>query len=135
MNHYLKLAKSQLYQSYQELKGTGKLLTAQMVKDYFTGDDKRTKTLLELIEYHSKKIEDYIRKFLKSIKLKNIHLSRLNYKFICDFESFMYRSYPKDRFRAMAHNTAMKHIQRLRKMIRLAYCLEWLVKDLFDVGK
>jgi len=33
--------------------------------------------------------------------------------------------------RAMSHNTVMKHIQRLRKMIRLAYHLEWLDKDPF----
>lgn len=31
MNQYLELAKSQLYQSYMELKGAGKLLTAQIV--------------------------------------------------------------------------------------------------------
>jgi len=31
----------------------------------------------------------------------------------------------------MSHNTVMKHIQRLRKMIRLAYHLEWLDKDPF----
>ena len=145
-NQYLELAKSQLYQNYQVLKGAGKLLTAQMVKDYFMGDDKSTKTLIELIEYHSKKIdgtlaagtirnfgitEGYIRKFLSSIKLKDIHLSRLNYKFICDFESFLHQVYPKNHPRAMSHNTVMKHIQRLRKMIRLAYHLEWLDKDPF----
>lgn len=145
-NQYLELARSQLYQSYQELRGAGKLLTAQMVKDYFMGDDKSSKTLIELIEYHSIKIEGtlapgtvrnfgitegYIRRFLKSIKLKDIHLGRLNYKFICDFESFLHRSYPKGHPRAMGHNTVMKHIQRLRKMIRLAYHLEWLDKDPF----
>ncbi len=146
MNQYLELAKSQLYQSYQELKGGGKLLTTQMVKDYFMGDDKSTKTLMELIEYHSKKIEGnlalgtirnfgitegYIRRFLKSLHLKDIHLGRLNYKFICDFESFLHQSYPKGHPRSMGHNTVMKHIQRLRKMIRLAYHLEWLDKDPF----
>tara|TARA_R110002020_G_scaffold293535_5_gene509220 strand:- start:155033 stop:156301 length:1269 start_codon:yes stop_codon:yes gene_type:complete len=146
MNQYLELAKSQLYQSYLELKSAGKQLTAQMVKDYFMGDDKSTKTLIELIEYHSKKIdgtlaagtirnfgitEGYIRKFLSSIKLKDIYLSRLNYKFICDFESFLHKVYPKNHPRAMSHNTVMKHIQRLRKMIRLAYHLEWLDKDPF----
>ncbi|MEH6657592.1 site-specific integrase [Leeuwenhoekiella marinoflava] len=145
-NQYLELSKSQLYQSYLELKGSGKLLTAQMVKSYFMGDDKSTKTLIELIEYHSKKIkgtlapgtirnfritEGYVRRFLKSIKLSDIHLSRLNYKFICDFESFLHQSYPKGHPRAMSHNTVMKHIQRLRKMIRLAYHLEWLDKDPF----
>ena len=31
----------------------------------------------------------------------------------------------------MSHNTVMKHIQRLRKIITLAYHLEWIDKDPF----
>ena len=42
LNQYLDLAKSQLYQSYMELKAADKVLTAQMIKDYFMGDDKST---------------------------------------------------------------------------------------------
>lgn len=146
LNQYLDLAKSQLYQSYMELKAADKVLTAQMIKDYFMGDDKSTKTLVQLIDYHSEKIkgtlakgtirnfqitENYVLKFLKSNKLEDIFLSRLDYKFICDFESFLVQYYPKGHPRAMSHNTVMKHIQRLRKMIRLAYHLEWLDKDPF----
>jgi integrase/recombinase XerD len=29
----------------------------------------------------------------------------------------------------MSHNTVMKHIQRLKKMVTMAYYLEWLEKD------
>ncbi|MFD2828615.1 phage integrase SAM-like domain-containing protein [Leeuwenhoekiella polynyae] len=61
------------------------------------------------MKYHSQKIngtlakgtiqnfqitEGYVLKFLKTIKLKDIYLSRLNYKFICDFESFLFQYYP-----------------------------------------
>jgi len=31
----------------------------------------------------------------------------------------------------MSHNTAMKHLQRLRKMVTMAYHLEWIIKDPF----
>ncbi|MCC4212833.1 site-specific integrase [Leeuwenhoekiella parthenopeia] len=146
LNQYLDLAKSQLYQSYLELKAADKMLTTQMIKDYFMGEDTSSKTLIYLLDYHNQKIngtlargtiknfkitEGYVRKFLKANKHKDIYLSRLNYKFICDFESFLFQYYPEGHPRAMSHNTVMKHIQRLRKIIRLAYQLEWLDKDPF----
>ena len=89
LNQYLDLAKSQLYQSYLELKAADKLLTTQMIKDYFMGEDKNSKTLGYLLDYHNQKIigtlargtiknfkitEDYVRKFLKSHKLKDVYI-------------------------------------------------------------
>ena len=111
------------------------------------GEDETSHSLQELIAYHTEKIEktlaagtirnfgiteNYINRFLtKKRKTSDIYLKELNYKFICDFEIFLSCYYPKGHPKAMSHNTVMKHIQRLRKMVTIAYHLEWLEKDPF----
>lgn len=146
-NHYLDQVQVKLFQSYQELKLKGKLVTSKMIKAVFLGTDDNSKTLQTLTNYHRKKIENtlapgtnrnfaitekYINKFLhKERNTSDLYLKELDYKFLCDFENFLLEYYPKKHPRAMSHNTVMKHIQRLRKMVRMAYHLEWIDKDPF----
>jgi len=147
LNQYLDLVQSRFFQCYQELTSKGKLITAKLVKAIFLGDDENSKTLQELIGYHSRKIEStlasgtirnfgitegYINKFLNKEKnTSDVYLKELDYKFLCDFENFLQEYYPKKHPRAMSHNTVMKHIQRLRKVVTMAYHLEWIDKDPF----
>lgn len=146
-NAYLDEVYSNLFQCYQNLRFQGKKVTAQLIKAVFLGEDENSKTLQDLIKYHSRKIEStlaagtirnfsitevYILKFIeKERHTQDIYLKELDYKFLCDFENFLLEYYPKRHPRAMSHNTVMKHIQRLRKMVTMAYHLEWLEKDPF----
>ena len=76
--------------------------------------------------------EGYINKYLNRVlKTTDIFIKQLDYKFICDFESFLHCFWPKGHPKAISQNTVMKHIQRLRKMVTLAYHLEWLDRDPF----
>ena len=147
VNQYLDLVQSKLFQNYQDLVFKGKMITAKLIKAAYLGEDENSKTLVNLIDYHSRKIEStlasgsirnfgvtegYIKKFLdKERKTSDVYLKELDYKFLCDFEHFLLEYYPKKHPRAMSHNTVMKHIQRLRKMVTLAYNMEWLDKDPF----
>ncbi|HET8808833.1 MAG TPA: site-specific integrase [Flavobacteriaceae bacterium] len=147
VNNCLEQARAKLYQHYQELEYKGELVTAKLIKAKFLGEDKKSKTLLELIDYHSKKIEGtlasgsirnfdvsvgYLKRFLeREMKTDDINLKQLNYKFISDFENFLHHYWPKGHPKAMGHNTVMKHIQRLRKIITLGYHIEWLDRDPF----
>jgi integrase/recombinase XerD len=54
-----------------------------------------------------------------------------NYKFLADFELFLRKYKPVDHQKPMENNTVMKHIERLRKMIKMAILYEWLEKDPF----
>ena len=101
-----------------------KLITAQLIKSRFLGDDESNKTLLELFEYHNKVSQEklnshtlkhykvtqgYLKKFLdKKLKTTDVSLQSLNYAFIIDFEYFIKSFEPKDHQRKMSHNTAMK---------------------------
>ena len=67
----------------------------------------------------------------KKLRTSDIYLRQLDYKFISDFETFLIGYYPKGHPKAMSHNTVMKHLQRLRKIVTLAYHLEWIDKDPF----
>ena len=147
VNHYIDSAKSHLYHCYQELTFKGKKVTAKLIKAAYLGEGDNSKTLQDLIDYHSRKTElnlapgtirnfkiteGYIHKFLnKSRSTSDVYLKELDYKFLCDFEHFLLAYYPKDHPRSMSHNTVMKHIQRFRKMVTLAYNIEWIDKDPF----
>ncbi|SLK04403.1 Site-specific recombinase XerD [Salegentibacter salarius] len=147
INHYLDSTKARIFQCYQDLNSSGKKITAQLIKATYLGEDENSKSLQNLIDYHSRKIEHtlspgtiknfkitegYIFKFLKKEKkTTDVYLRELNYKFLCDFEDFLGSYYPKGHPKAMGHNTIMKHIQRLRKMVTLAYNMEWIDKDPF----
>lgn len=147
INQYILKVNSKLFDIYQNLIYKDQLITSQLIKSIYLGEGQTHKTLNELIEYHSKKIENtlapgtirnfkitenYISKFLfKQIKTSDIYLNQLDYKFICDFESFLANYYPKGHPKAMKQNTVMKHLQRLRKITTLAYHLEWSEKDPF----
>lgn len=147
INRYLNLVQARLLSIHQDLKYKGELITPQLVKSLYNGENINSKTLLELLEYHNRKIENtlapgtirnfgitenYINRFLKkNLKTTDVYLRQLNYKFISDLEMFLVNYYPKGHPKAMGHNTVMKHLQRLRKIINLAYQLEWIDKDPF----
>ena len=147
INQYLDQAYTQLFQIYQDLKFQEVLITAELIKANYTGENEQSKSLLNLLAYHNRKIantlakgsirnfgvtEGYLIKFIKQTKkTTDIYLKELDYKFLCDFECYLSSYWPVGHPRAMSQNTIMKHIQRLRKMVTLAYHMEWITKDPF----
>ncbi|MEO5790005.1 site-specific integrase, partial [Gelidibacter sp.] len=148
INFYLEEVNSQIFQIYQDLKFKGELITAELVKAHYTGGtEEQGKSLLEIFGYHNKKIENtlapgsirnfgitesYIKKFLlKKRKTTDVYLRQLNYEFLTDFQVYLSNLYPAGHPRALSQNTVMKHIQRLRKIVTLAFHMEWMAKDPF----
>ncbi|WP_345004376.1 site-specific integrase [Snuella lapsa] len=141
INAYLKQVNAQLFEAYQKLKTENKLITASLIKSSFVGTGESRKTLSDIIDYHNEHMKStlrwgtqknyftthkYIYLFLKQKhRTTDIFLCELNYKFIIDFERFLRHQ------KEMGNNTVMKHIERLRKMVSLAYKMEWLDKDPF----
>jgi len=147
LNQHIDQVHSQLVRCYQELKFKGKLITAELIKANYLGEGDNSKTLQNLIEYHTKKTkkilaigtlrtfevtQNYINRYLNSVlNTPDIYLKELDYKFICDFSNFLHCFWPKDHPKAMSNNTVMKHIQRFRKIATLGYHLEWIDRDPF----
>ena len=67
----------------------------------------------------------------KKYKSSDIYLQDLDYAFVLSFENFLRSYQPKHYQGKIGNNAVMKHIQRLRKMITLAYHLEWIDRDPF----
>lgn len=78
----------------------------------------------------------YLKEFLlKQFKKPDIYLTELDYQFITQFEYFLRTYEPTDYHKGMANNGVMKHLERFRKMVRLAVKLGWIEKNPFELYK
>ena len=147
LNKYLDLVYGQLLDCHKQLLEEFKVISPNAIKTRYLGKDDQRKTLLELIEYHNTNMisilktgtlknyyttERYLNKFLlQKLKVKDIYLKQLNYRFIIDFEQFLRNIKDSKKQLMMSNNGVMKHLERFKKMINLAIKLEWLVKNPF----
>jgi integrase len=147
LNAYLDHARAEVTNAYNQVKFEGKALSADTVKNKFCGIEPQEQTLLGLITHHNSHLKEflewgtmknygttqkYIQMFLKQkMKVTDVPLSHLSYSFLVDFELFLKDHKPVDHHKPCGHNTVLKHIERLRKMINLAIRNEWLERDPF----
>lgn len=147
LNRYLDQVKHRIYEAHDELIKEKAFLCAQSIKARFLGEDNKEYSLLTLIDYHNTQMSEsltygtlknyfttqkYIKLFLtKKMKTQDVYLSKLTFSFLVDFEKYIRSYVPEDHQKKMENNTVMKHIQRLRKMVTLAYKMEWIDKDPF----
>lgn len=147
LNRYLDLVKNRVYEAHEQLVKEKVFICAQSIKARFLGEDNEEYSLLTLVDYHNTQMSEsltygtlknyfttqkYIKLFLtKKRKTQDVYLSQLTFRFLVDFEKFLRLYVPEDHQKKMENNTVMKHIQRLRKMVTLAYKMEWIDKDPF----
>jgi len=147
LNQYLDQEQSKLFQCFQDLRLADKLVTPQAIKSKFLGLDITYHSLQQLIDYHNDKTafklhkdtmrhykttQNYLSEFvLKEMKTSDVFLKDLNYAFMINFENFLRSYQPTDHQRKIGNNTTMKHIQRLRKMVTMAFHMEWIQRDPF----
>ncbi|RUT70280.1 site-specific integrase [Flavobacterium cupreum] len=147
LNMYLNQFKAKIINTYQQMVLSDDAIDGPAIRDKVLGTDHLLPTLVSLIEYHNEQQEiklapgtmknyyttqRYIEKFLREKYYRNdLILSQLTYKFILDFERYLFNYVPKDHQKPLNNNGIMKHIERLRKMINMAVKLDWLAKDPF----
>lgn len=147
INFYLDETKSKIVQCYRDLISQERAIDVELVKARFLGEDKTKYTLSDIIDYHnatmgsklSKKTlchyrtsQKYLLAYIeKKYNKEDFYLQELNYSFVLGFESFL-RNYRPNHYQGkIGNNAVMKHIQRLRRMITLAYHIEWIDRDPF----
>ena len=146
LNKYLDQVFTGLHEAHRQLLQEDVDISSKAVKARFLKEDERGKTLLDLITYHNSTManvlrpgtmknyyssERCIKKFLKDeLGIEDIPLKKLNYGFIVEYEQYVRKYKPATRNNC-TNNGAMKHMERLKKMSRLAVRLEWLDKDPF----
>ncbi|UII21670.1 site-specific integrase [Fulvivirga ligni] len=148
LNHYLEQFRSGITNSYQQMQIEKKLITAEALKNMALGLDEDGHTITRLVDYHNTNFKNvlsdgtlknyfttkkYILRYLKKrYRKSDMYLSELTYKFITEFELYLRAYQPTDHQKPLSNNGVMKHLERLRKLIRLAVRLEWMAKDPFE---
>ncbi|MDQ2720616.1 MAG: site-specific integrase [Bacteroidota bacterium] len=145
INTYLDVLKNKVYDYQQLILKTGDSFTREALHLKWYGIEQRTYNLVEIFKHHNDQLQALIGKgcskatfgkyrttldhtisFLKwKFKKENIEISKLNYSFITDFE-FWLKSVQK-----CNHNTTIKYISNLRKIVNICLKNGWLVKDPF----
>ncbi len=146
LNAYLDLVKAEIHKHYNLLLSADKFITADTVKNSYLGLNEERRTLVETFQYHNDQMKELIgvdvvkathTKFetvLSKIKLylkqkykrSDLYLAELNHKFVVDFEYFLKVQ------ESIGHNTTMKYIRNLKKVMNMAVANDWLVKNPFN---
>jgi len=145
LNAYIDLLRSRVYSSQRELLEDGKQVTGVALRNRVQGSDEEQKTLIEVFEYHNKLMQevvpseyspltmkrfettlDHVKAFLKyKYKTDDILLTQLNHEFITEFEHYF------KTVRKCNHNTTIKYLKNVKKVVFLAVKNDWLRKDPF----
>ncbi|MGB6153895.1 MAG: site-specific integrase [Pricia sp.] len=147
LNVYLSGVSTEIYGIYEQLKSEDIPFTAQTIKEKYLGESQNNYSFKNLVEYYNQKMQHklhrntmgqyktsqrYMFAFIKDeFNRTDMALKELNYGFIIGFENFLRAFVPKPGQPKIGNNTAMKHIKRLRRMVTLAYRMEWLDRDPF----
>jgi len=145
LNRYIDTMRAKILQIHRELEIDGVRVTADAIRDKLYGRDELQKTLVEVYAEHNKRCRALIGKdfsastvekfetslnvlknFIKhSTKKEDILLKEVNRIFIQDFEFYLKAE------RNLQHNSALKHLKNLKKIVRIALANEWIKKDPF----
>ena len=148
LNEYINQTNRKLLQVHKQFLDEQKIITASAIKERYLGVDETFKKLSDLLTYHEVHMktvlkpgtlknysttDKYLKEFLKvKMKVEDIYLKQINYRFITDFEYFL-RTYKSKTHRPTpSNNGVMKHLERLKKLLNLAQKLEWVLKDPFS---
>lgn len=142
-NKLLKALEYKVTDCYTECLRKGLPVTAKQIKLMVTATDKQGETLVTLFNHHNEYVLKQVgngithatyrkyqivlskvKEFLQSeMNRKDIALDQLNKAFAMDFELFLKAD------RNIGHNTTIKYIQSLKKVINYGIGIEWLKHD------
>ena len=147
INLFLDQEHARIVQCYQDIRLTGKTITPENLKARYFKEDNRIFCFEDLFTYHNENMfsklkwntarlyltsQNYLRLFIQiEYKRKKFYLRDLDYSFVLKFENYLRSVKPLNHRKKLHHNAVMKHIQRLRKMVTLAFHLEWIDRDPF----
>lgn len=149
INNHIHQISEEIFRIYSELQKNSDYISAEEIKNKFTGvpDDRRT--LLQVFDDHNKDIErligkDYVKAtltkyktirgkvaefILHKYKKNDTYLDTLEYGFVTGFEKYLKIECNID------HNTVMAYIKRLKRIVSIAVNNHWLGSNPFAAFK
>jgi len=146
VNRHLEMVKNSSYSAYRALLEEGKGVTPQAIIERTFAQNQREFMLLKLVEYHNRQMELAIgltASFgnFKNYKTTLLHLQdflRIQYKrndyFLSDIDIDFLSRYGLflQETKGCTNNGAMKHMQRLKKILTMGRKLGWMKNDPFQ---
>jgi site-specific recombinase XerD len=149
LNNYLEMVKSKVYKHFMELNVKDMFITGEMLKNLLFSVDEKQHSIISIFDYHNQKMKErigidvvpstYIKFYTVLGKLKlylkahhnrsDMYLTELNHRFVVDFEHYLRVKHH------IAHNTTMKYITMLKKVINMAVNNDWMEKNPFAAFK
>lgn len=145
LNHYLDTIKARVFQIQCELENEGRQATAKAIVNRYFGKDETGKTIVGIYEDHNRQCEkligidftqstvdkfwtslSHLKDYMKSCYGQDDMLLReIDNKFVKDFEVFLKTQ------RGCQHNSSIKHLKNLKKIVRIAQANDWIRNDPF----
>jgi site-specific recombinase XerD len=145
INDYLTSIRGQLFMHQRELQEAGKQITAKVLLNTFLGVGEKQWSLVELFQEHNDNLKQLIGNGFSPLTLQRydaalkhirnyctvqynnekLPLTEVNNKFITGFDFYL-KTVAK-----CQHNSSMKHIKALKKVIRIAIASDYIRKDPF----
>lgn len=145
INQYMDSLKQKVYEYQKNISQEGLHFTKELFRLKWYGLEQRSHTLVQVFQQHNEQLKTLIGKdnskatytkyrttldhtisFLQwKFKRSEIEISCINYSFITNFE-FWLKS-----VKNCNHNTTIKYISNLRKIINMCLKNGWLIKDPF----
>lgn len=145
LNAHIAAVRTQLFQHHDKLLQAGKAVTAEAVKNSYFGITERSKTIMEVFQYHNDQMKSLIGKeysfgtheryatalnhtkeFIEyKYKVSDFPIKQINHEFITEYEYYL------KAVRKCSHNTAIKYLTNFKKIMRICLGNGWIDKDPF----
>lgn len=149
VNDYITSIRGQLFNHQKALQESGKLVNPKMLLNAYLGIGVKQWTIVELFQEHNDNMSRLVNKEFSPCTLQkfktalmhiknfcqaqynsnDLQLSEIDNKFISGFEFYLKTT------AKCQHNSAMKHIKGLKKIIRIALSNDFIRKDPFSSYK
>lgn len=145
LNVYLDTLQTKAYEAHRRILETGESITAESVKNRFTGKAEKPRMLIPIFQDHNNKIKALLGqefspgtlcRYITALKhttdflqwkfgVSDIDIRRIDHAFIMEFEFYL-RS-----VRKCNNNSAVKYVKNFGKIIRICISNNWIDRDPF----
>ncbi len=145
LNAHIAAVRTQLFQHHDKLLQAGKAVTADAVKNSYFGITEKSKTIMEVFQYHNDQMKSLIGKeysfgtheryatalnhtkeFIEyKYNVSDYPIKQINHEFITEYEYYL------KAIRKCSHNTAIKYLTNFKKIMRICLGNGWIDKDPF----
>lgn len=145
LNAHIASVRTQLHQHYNKLHEAGKTITTEAVKNSYFGITEKSKTIIEVFQYHNDQMKSLIGKeysfgtheryatalhhtkeFIEyKYNVSDFPIRQINHEFITEYEYYL------KAIRKCSHNTAIKYLTNFKKIMRICLGNGWIDKDPF----